>query len=287
MSDGRVLMIAAMLLLAVQDGLSRHLAGEYSTILIVTIRYWLVFALVLALAIGRRGVRASFHSARPLFQALRGVLLAVEICVMVAGFVVLGLTLAHAVFAVSPLLVTAAAAPLLKERVRPVQWALIGMGFAGMLVILRPGSEVFTAAALIPFLAACLFAAYSVATRMVADRDDAGVSFSWMALMGVVVLTPVGIWFWEPLARADWLPMGLLALSSAVAHWLLIRAYAIEAASRVQPFAYFHLVFASIIGVAWFGEMLTPPLLIGAGIVVVSGLLSLRVRAERTGAEPA
>ncbi|MEL7344193.1 MAG: DMT family transporter [Pseudomonadota bacterium] len=280
LKDGRVLMTIGVLLLAVQDGFSRHLAAEYPTIVIVTIRYWFLFVVMLFYAFATGGFTATFRSARPWLQALRGLFLALEICVLVTGFVLLGLSLAHAIFAMTPLIITAVAVPLLGERVVAAQWVLVAVGFGGVLLILRPGSEVFQVTALLPILAAVLFAAYSLTTRLVAGRDSPATSTAWTALVGVIVLTPVGLWMWEPLARADWPEMAYLAASSAVAHWLLIRAYAVETASKVQPFAYLQLVFASMIGVFWFGETLTTNLIIGAAIVVAAGLFSLRLGAE-------
>lgn len=287
MSDGRVLMTLGVLLLAVQDGFSRYLAAEYSTIVVVVIRYWFLFLVVLIIALRHAGIRQMFRSGRPWLQALRGAFLALEICVMIAGFVLLGLSVAHAVFAVSPLIITAMAAPLLGERVLAAQWGLVAVGFGGVIVILQPGSDVFQTAAFVPLLAACLFAAYSLTTRMVADRDGPATSTAWTALMGVGLLTPIGIWYWEPLDRTDWPEMAYLAVSSALAHWLLIRAYAIERASRVQPFAYLQLVFASMIGIFWFGETLSLNLIIGAAIIVGAGLLSLRLKAEQQDAPAA
>lgn len=277
--NGRLLMVLAVTLLALQDGFSRHLAGEYNTIQIVMIRYWFLIFVVLGIALRRSGIRAIFATDRPGTQALRGLFLAFEICVLVWAFVNLGLSTSHAIFAFNPLIIAALAAPLLGERVRPAEWGLIGAGFVGVIILIRPGSEVFSAASFVPLLAACLYAAYSLTTRLVADRDSALTSLAWTALMGVIVLTPLGLLNWQPLARADWPEMAYLAVSSAAAHWFLIRAYAVERATRLQPFAYLQLVFASLIGVFWFGEAISVSLVAGAVVVVTAGLLSLRIRA--------
>ena len=94
------LMIATTFVFAVQDGISRHLAAEYSVQLVVMIRYWFFAAFVMAIAKRQAGsLRAAAATAQPLLQTFRGVLLVVEINVMVLGFVWLGLVEAHAIFA--------------------------------------------------------------------------------------------------------------------------------------------------------------------------------------------
>ncbi len=97
-------------------------------------------------------------------------LLGVQICVIVLAFVTLGLVESHAVFVCYPLLVAALSGPILGERVGWRRWAAILVGFVGVLIILDPGSGVFAAEALIPFLAALMFAVYVLLTRFVGRR---------------------------------------------------------------------------------------------------------------------
>lgn len=273
---GILLMIATAFVFSVQDAISRHLASEYNVLMVIMIRYWFFAAFVIAIAKRQAGsIRAAARSRRPLVQAFRGVLLAAEVCVMVLGFVLLGLVESHAVFAVYPLLVAALSGPVLGEYVGWRRWTAIGIGFLGVLVILQPGFGVFAPAALVPLLAAALFALYGLLTRYVARDDSAAVSFFWTGTAGAVVMTAVGIWFVEPMAPRDWGWMGLLCLTAAFSHWLLIRAYEVAEASAIQPFAYLQLVFATVIGISVFGETLRPNVALGAGIVVLAGLFTL------------
>jgi drug/metabolite transporter (DMT)-like permease len=133
-------MIATTFVFAVQDGISRYLAGEYNVLMVVMIRYWFFAAFVIALA-ARSGAasRATARTEQPWLQAGRGVLLALEICVMVLAFTLLGLVESHAVFTCYPLLIAALSGPILGERVGWRRWAAIGVGFIGVLVILQPG----------------------------------------------------------------------------------------------------------------------------------------------------
>ncbi len=273
---GILLMVATTFVFAMQDGISRHLAGEYNVLMVVMIRYWFFAAFVIALAARRPGgVRAVARTGQPVLQAFRGVLLAAEICVMVLAFVLLGLVESHAVFTCYPLLIAALSGPVLGEKVGWRRWAAIGVGFVGVLIILQPGVAVFSPAALIPLLSATMFALYGLLTRYAARQDSSATSFFWTGVTGAVAMTCVGVWFWEPMGGRDWLWMGALCITGALGHWLLIRVYEVAEASAVQPFAYLQLVFAAALGVSVFGEVLELNVVIGAAIVVAAGVFTL------------
>ncbi|MCF7697755.1 DMT family transporter [Loktanella sp. M215] len=275
------LMIATTFVFAVQDGLSRHLAGEYNVWMIVMIRYWFFAAFVIAIARAKTGsVRRAAATTQPVLQAFRGLLLAGEICIMVLGFVALGLVESHAIFACYPLLVAALSGPVLGEGVGWRRWVAIGVGFIGVLVILEPGITVFAPAAVLPLAAACMFALYGLLTRYVARADTTATSFFWTGVSGAVAMTLIGIWFWEPMTAPDWGWMATLCVTGVTGHWLLIRCYEVAEASAVQPFAYLQLVFASVIGLTVFGEALQTHVAIGAAIVVAAGVFTL-IRARR------
>jgi len=282
---GICLMIATTIVFAMQDGISRHLAGEYNVYMVVMIRYWFFAAFVITIASRQAGgIREAAKTTQPILQAFRGVLLAAEICVMVGAFVLLGLVEAHAIFAFYPLLVAALSGPLLGEKVGWRRWAAIAIGFVGVLVILQPGITVFSVEAMVPLAAAFMFALYNLLTRYAARKDRAATSFFWTGTMGAIVMTCVGVWFWQPMSQVDWAWMALLCVTGATGHYLLIRTYEVAEVSAVQPFAYLQLVFASALGLLVFGEVLATNVVIGASIVVTAGLFTLwRTRAVQRG----
>ena len=270
------LMIATSIVFAAQDGISRHLATNYSVMMVVMIRFWVFAIFVVALAaVSNGGLRAAAKSHYPWVQLARGVILVAEICVMVVGFVKLGLIEAHAVFTCYPLLIAALSGPILGEKVGWRRWTAILVGFAGVLIILRPGFAVFSPWALVPLLAAFLFALYGLLTRFVARKDSAPVSFFWTGVVGAVAMTPFGLATWTWMTPADWGWMATLCCTAVLGHWLLIRAYAVAEASAIQPFAYLQLVFASAIGLFIFGEVLRINVAVGAFIVVAAGVFTL------------
>ncbi len=287
------LMIATSLVFAGQDGLSRHLAGEYNVLMVVMIRYWFFAAFVIAIARRQSGsLRAAARTAQPGLQIMRGLLLAAEICVAVLAFTLIGLVESHAIFACYPLLVAAFSGPILGEPAGWRRWAAIGVGFAGVLVILQPGVTMFQPAALVALTSATMFALYSLLTRFAARKDSAATSFFWTGTVGAVAMTAVGLWFWEPMTGRDALLMAALCVTGVTGHWLLIKCYEVAEASAVQPFAYFQLIFATAVGVWLFGETLEIHVVAGAAIVVAAGLFTLwreavRARRARPASPPA
>ena len=274
---GIALMIAATAVFALQDGVSRHLAGTYSVLMVVMVRYWFFAAFVIFIAARKAGgIRTAAATSQPILQAIRGALLAAEVCITVISFVLLGLVETHAIFIIYPLLVAALSGPVLGETVGWRRWLAIGIGFVGILIILQPGRGVFSPVALIPLAGAFGFALYGLLTRYVARRDSTATSFFWTGTVGAVVMTAVGIWFWQPMSAPDWGWMAVLCVSGALGHWLLIRCYELAEASAVQPFAYLQLVFVSILGILVFGETLRANVVIGAVIVVAAGLFTLK-----------
>lgn len=276
------LMVLTTFIFAMQDGISRHLAGEYNVMMVVMIRYWFFAAFVMTVASRKAGgLRAAAATQQPFLQGFRAILLVTEICVMVLGFTLLGLVESHAVFACYPLLIAALSGPVLGENVGWRRWAAIGVGFVGVIIILEPGFGIFDPRAVVPLASALMFALYGLLTRFAARKDSAATSFFWTGTVGSVGMTAVGIWFWEPMTGPDWAWMALLCVTGAAGHFTLIKCYEVAEASAVQPFAYLQLVFAASLGIVVFGEGIEWNIVLGATIVVAAGLFTLwRARAR-------
>ncbi|MFN3614020.1 MAG: DMT family transporter [Rubrimonas sp.] len=284
---GILLMIGAMVVFALQDAVSKHLATHYSPFFVTMIRYWFFAAFVIGLSARRAGgLRQVMRTRHPVLQCARGALLAFEIVVMITGFAMLGLVESHAIFAGYTLMVTALSGPLLGERVGWRRWTAVGVGFVGVLIVLRPGAGVLDLRSLIPLVATIMFALYHVATRYVNRADGSATSFFYTGVAGAIAITMVGPFFWTPMVGWDWGWMLLLCVMGMSGHFLLIQALDTAEASAVQPFAYLQLVFASAIGVGLFGERLDAALVTGGALVIAAGLFTWwreQVRARQGG----
>lgn len=274
---GIIMMIATTVVFSVQDGISRYLAEHYNVITVVTIRYMFFMAFVLAYSARQDGgIRKIASSPQLPVQIGRGLLLAGQICVAILSFSTVGLVNFHAVFASYPLMVMALSVPVLGEAVGWRRWLAVCIGFCGVLLILRPGTEMFGSASILPVLAAFMMAVYGILTRYAARRDAALTSFFWTAIAGGIAMLAIGPFFWVPPVGTDWYWMGLLCLTGTGGHYLLIKALDATKASTIQPFAYLQLVFASSIGILVFDDSLDPMLIVGSAIIVGSGLFALQ-----------
>lgn len=270
------LMIAAVASFAAQDGFSRYLADEYNTLMVVMVRYWVFAGFVTILALRRpEGARVAIRSTRLWAHILRAMLLVTEICIIVYGYTLIGLIESHAVFAVCPLLIVALSGPILGERISWQRWAAVGVGLAGVLIILRPGSGVFSWPALLPLISALFFAIYSVLTRLTTRDEPTFPAFFWPGIIGAVIMTLIGLPYWQPVSPQDWVFLLIYAAISVFSHWLLLKTYEAAEASSVQPFAYLQIVFISIIGITVYSETLAAAVVLGAGLIVVAGIYAV------------
>lgn len=273
---GILLMIATTFVFAIQDGISRHLAGEYNVYMVVMVRYWFFAFFVITWAKLQHGsVRKVAYTRQPILQTFRALLLIAEICVMVLGFVYLGLIESYAIFITYPLIIAGLSGLILGENVGWRRWVAICIGFVGVLVILQPGFRVFSPYALFPLASAIMFALYGLLTRYAARKDSAETSFFWTGIIGAIGMTAVGAFYWQPMTQTDWGWMALLSLTGALAHFLLIKCYAVTEASTVQPFAYLQLVFGGALGMMVFNDSLRWGTAIGGTIVICAGLFTL------------
>ena len=276
-------MAVTMLIFAVQDGISQYLAREYNVFFIVMVRYW-CFALFVFILCSKQpgGLRKAISTKQPFLQVFRGALLALEVIVMITSFTLLGLIESHAIFSIYPLLVAALSGPVLKEFVGWKRWSAIFIGFIGVMIILKPSNNVFSLEAIIPLVAALMFALYSLLTRYAARQDTSMTSFFWTGLIGAVVMSIVGSGYWIALKPVDWAWLGLLCILACLAHYLLIKCYELSEASSLQPFAYLQLLFATIIGLWIFSEKLEVHVVMGAFLVVLSGLFAIWRERQKT-----
>jgi drug/metabolite transporter (DMT)-like permease len=230
------------------------------------------------------GLRAAMRSARPGLQFTRSIILVLEAAVMALSFAFLGLSEAHAIFAVYPLLVTVLASTILREHVGWRRRIAIIAGFIGALFIIKPGLDVFQPAILIPLAGAGLFATYHIVTRFVAGADSFETSFLYMAVIGALAITPMGIATWKPLVFEAGLVIAMMAVLGIAGHLLLVKALALADASTIQPFNFFLLAWATLIGTTMFAERPDFLSLIGTTVIVAAGLFTIfRERSVKAG----
>jgi drug/metabolite transporter (DMT)-like permease len=142
-------LVVATLFFAAQDAITKHLTQSISVAQIVTVRFFFFSLFACIYAARNMDIKVAFHSSRPKLQILRGLLICSEIALFSFALHRLGLAEMHAIFACFPLIITALSVPFLGESVGWRRWMAVGLGFIGTLIIIRPGSEIFSPYAMI------------------------------------------------------------------------------------------------------------------------------------------
>lgn len=270
---GVLLCVAAMLVFAAQDAFTKVLVQTMSVAQMVMVRYWVFFVFALVWVARTGAIRRAFPTVSWKLQVLRSLLSIAEIALFNVALRYLGLAEAHALLAVFPLAVIALAAPVLGEKVGIKCWLAVLAGFIGTLVILRPGIGVFEPASIIPLLAALGFAGYHVVTRKLTGLGDSfNTNMFYMAFVGFVVTTVFGVTAWREPSATEWGWLAIISTLSIAAQLLLVKALEYAPASFLQPFNYSLLVFATLIGLLIFGEFPDSWTLLGASVIIGSGL---------------
>ena len=273
--NGILIIILATLFFAIMDGVSRYLAETYNVFVINMIRSWVLALLVISISLRKKnGLKKVITTKQPYIQFTRGILLILAILIGVYSFTKLGLVQTHSILSSFPLIVVAFSGPILKENIGIQRWMAVLFGFIGVLIILNPAEFVISFDALLPLVGAFVLGFYTILTRKVSETDTSETSFFWVAMVGCVVMSIVGPFFWEPIFFKDWSLMALLCLLSTAGHFLLIKAYENAEASVLQPFTYFQLFFASIIGIYIFDDNVTWSIFLGGSLVVASGVFA-------------
>ena len=268
-----VLTLITIGVFGVQDAMSKTLMQTYSPFQITMMRYWgfALFALVLVLR--QAPLRQALSSKVPVWQVLRGTLLIVEIWCFARALQSVPLGELQAISLVYPLLVTLFAIPFLGEKVGVFRFVAVGVGFAGALIIVRPGGLPLDWGVLFAMLSSTLYSIYIVITRKVSQHDSAATSMAFTGIVGLVLSSAVGVFYWQPMGWTDVLLLLSIIVTTCLGHGLMVFALSMAPASTVQPFNYFSLPWAIVLSAVVFGEWIDPISLAGAGVIVAAGLV--------------
>ena len=271
------LMVVTTFMFSTMDGVSRYLAENNNVFTIVTMRYWFV-AIIMAISclLVKDSFKKLLYTKQPFTQFSRGLILSLNNCLVVYTFTLLGLVETHAIIACYPLIVAGLSVPFLGEKFGWRRWTAIFVGFLGVIIILRPTTNVISEGAIYALIGAIMFAVYLILTRYVSRLDTAITSFFWTGIGGSVTMTIISFFIWEDILREDLLWLLIMCLLSASSHFMMVKTLQVAEASVIQPFSYLQLVFGSIIGVTIFSESIDLMIVFGAIIVIGAGLFTAR-----------
>jgi drug/metabolite transporter (DMT)-like permease len=262
------LVLAATASFALLDTLTQRLTASVSVAMIIWLRYLVQMLSALALDLPRRG-RALLRARQPGLQLARGLALAATNTLAVLSLQHIPVGEYTAIVMLTPIALTLVSVMVLGERVSVLRWLMVAGGFAGAMIVVRPGGEDFNLGLLLPVGTLLANTAFQWLTARLAGQDEAGTTNFYTAalgtLLGSVALALSG---WPHLGAALWGLLALVAVLNSLGHMLLILAYGQAPATVVAPFLYFQISFAALAGWALLGQ--TPDVGVAAGIALIT-----------------
>ena len=265
-----LLMIGAVFCFASMDATAKYLMKEIGPAQTIWARYTVQAILVTVLILPKINVYG--RTKYPKLQFLRSVALMMATTLFFFAFSRLGLAEASAIFNISPVLITLGAFLFLREQIGPRRVIGILVSLLGALIIIRPGSGVFTIYAILPLGAAIFYSTYSLATRFVGTDESPWTSLFYSAIFGAICYSIYIVFNWNPMSNNALLLTIVIGLFGTAGHVCLIRALTLGEASLVAPFIYTNLLFTTIWGFVLFGNFPDFWAIAGALIIVAAGI---------------
>jgi drug/metabolite transporter (DMT)-like permease len=254
------------------DGSAKWLVQTVPVLVVVWLRFVTHALLASALLFPVKGL-ALVRTRHLRWHLARGVMFCAMTGINFWALQYLQLTVTASIFFTVPILIAVMGAPLLGERLDARRWAAILVGFAGVLVIVRPGSESFHPAMLLSLANALLYALFNLMTRKLAAYDSPETIQFLPAVVASVILAPFALAVWEsPQGSFEWLMLGMLGVFGGTGHYLLALAHRYAPASTLAPFLYQQILYMALFGYLVFGSVPDPAVWLGATIVILSGL---------------
>lgn len=269
-------MCLAVALIAGQEAMAKYLGQSLPMLQVIGARYFGHLLLMILVLMPRHGLTV-LKAKRPLVQVGRSALLLIDTGLFFFSLTMIGLAEATAIFFSVPILVVLLSIPLLGERVESSRLIAVAIGFVGMLVIIRPGSDAIGIGALLTFGAAFCVSLFNIITRKLANEDPVPVTMFYTALAGAVIMLIVVPFIWEnPVGWQQWAALILIGIAGGAAHSCIIASHVFAPASTVAPFMYSQIFWALGFGYLLFGALPDQFTVLGGAIVIASGIYLLR-----------
>ena len=265
---GVLLIVLAALCFALLDTSTKYATTLAPVLMLLWFRYAFQAVVTFALRFPVQGVRL-LATSNPRFQTLRGVLLLITSACSFFGLQYLPVGEFTAMVMLSPLVATALAAWMLKDHVSPRRWLLMAAGLVGVLLVVRPGGQVFSWAVLFPVALVTTYGWFQVLTSRLSGEENPYTTHFYTGLVGTLVMSPLVIFSWDTAALlAHWPWFVLVGFLGTFGHLMLIRAYMRASAPVLTPYLYTQIAFATLAG--WLAFQHVPDTLAWLGIAVIA-----------------
>lgn len=284
----------AVVFFSINDTAIKFLSGDYALHQVVLIRSFLGLLLVLGLIAPLTDGWKIARTKRLKVHVLRGFCVVVANMTFFLGLAALELAEAVAIFFIAPLVITLFSVVFLKEMVGPWRWGAVVVGFGGVLLVAKPGSDAFQLASLLPVLAAVAYASIHILTRKIGGTESAATMAFYIQIVFIIVCVLIGLavgdgrfgdqsdpslrfllraWTWP--ATSDYLLFLVVGFGTGFAGFLISQAYRVAEAGFVAPFEYLAMPLAILWGYLVFDEIPDVPTLVGAALIIGAGLFTL------------
>ena len=274
-SYGIILILLTYLSFGILDTIQKTAVQYHSVFVLLFVKY--TFCLIFSFFIAKKNnVKKYYLSNNYKIQITRCVLSVCEACFFVLSFRYLALADAHTIGSLSPVLVVFFSYLILREKINLATWVAIGVSFFGVILIMRPGLTIFNPYLVIPLLAAFFYSLFQIATRLNAQYDDNETMLFYNGLIGVIITSILSLFFWQPLHSFSFIFFIFLGFFFCMGLFLQIKALSITPASVLAPYNYTIIVWAILFGFVVYKEIPDIFTIIGAIIIVASGVFIFR-----------
>ena len=278
-SIGIIFAILAFFSFSLLDTIQKTVVIYHSIFQILFLKYF--FTLFLSVTESYRKKNTNFFKTKNFkLQITRSILSIIESGCFVLSFRYLSLADAHSIGSLTPVIVVALSAIILREKVNLKTWIAIFIGFLGVLIIMRPGLSIFDSKSLIPLVAAFFLSLYQIATRKVSEYDSSETSLFYTSVVGIILMSFLIPFFWQPIQSASYLLFLGIGIFFSLGIYFQIIALSFAKASVVQPFHYTLILWAIILGYIFYNDFPDVPTIIGAIIITLSGIYVLNIRSK-------
>ncbi|WP_281018776.1 MULTISPECIES: DMT family transporter [unclassified Minwuia] len=272
----------ALVLFVGMGTLAKTLAAIYPIEQVIWARYF--FHVLLIVLMFPRRIGSLFKTRRLGLQITRSVVVFAATAFGFTSLSIMPMAEVSAIGYVAPLMVTIMSFLILKEKVGPRRLLAVGIGFVGVIAILRPDQANFSLWSLLPLAMATCYATFMVMTRLIRGAAPPLNSLFYTAIVGAVVATIPLPFIWQDPEPLHWLMFAGMGLIGGTGHFLMIKAFEQTEASMIAPFVYTELLWSIVAGAIFFSEIPGIGMLVGAAVIMASGLFIL-YREQRAAAE--
>jgi len=267
---GICLILVTLALFVSMDSVAKHLVQSYPPIQVIWARYLsqTVVSFVLLSPVLYHVLKTKNFK----LQLVRSALLFTATICFFTSLKTLKLAEVNAIFMVSPIFVTILSVLVLKETVGYRRWLGVAFGLIGALLIIGPGTGVFSYVVILPIISALGYAGFVISTRYLSQDESPLTSFVYTALLGSIAASVLVVPSWTPIDSSDLFVFSVFGLLGAAGHFLLIHAYRTSEASFLAPFNYIGIIYGSVWGFYFFDEVPSLITVLGGLIIVSSGV---------------